>query len=127
MKSIFICLSIMQHCVDGACIKLQNFNTSKGDLEGAYLNGILGVGDLNYIPPPKDYLTSQKKRLEFSSNRVPYVDKNTPINWMIIRTSLINQKNLYTINHRKEGCLLMNNGEHFNRDSHSTYASATML
>ena len=50
---------MMWNWADGACIKLQNFDTSKGDLEGAYLNGKSGVGDLNYITPPKDFLPNK--------------------------------------------------------------------
>ena len=58
--SIFIYLSTMWQSTNGACIKLQNFNTSNGDLEGAYLNGVNGgqwggVGDLNYLSPAEDF------------------------------------------------------------------------
>ena len=46
---------MMRQGADGACIKLQNFNTSKGDLEGAYLNGV--SEDFYKKIAPKDFLT----------------------------------------------------------------------
>ena len=88
MKSILTYLSTMWQAADGACIKLQNFNTSKGDLDGAYLNGVfgadgdgVGVGDLNYLTPSEGFLTKKKHERTFISQRVPYVDKNYPYNW----------------------------------------------
>ena len=102
MKSILIYLSMMWLAVDGACIKLQNFNTSKGDLEGAYLNGVFGadgdgggVGDLNYFPPVEGFLTKTKNERMRTSQRVPYVDINSPYNWVIRKPK--RSLNLYEI------------------------------
>ena len=90
MKSILIHFSTMWQAADGACIKLQNFNSSKGDLEGAYLNGINGgVGDLNYLSPAENFegfLTEKETKhvKDYTITvQVPYVDKNSPYNWMI--------------------------------------------
>ena len=51
MLNILIATFIVQR-TKGVCIKLQNFNTSKGELEGAYLNSFDGADGLNFIAPP---------------------------------------------------------------------------
>ena len=51
MNSLLLILYIWLKGTEGACIKLIGFDTTKGDLEGAYLNGMEGVGDSNLILP----------------------------------------------------------------------------